>query len=79
MAEDDLDLNTFRNIRRSKLYKFPAHTMMFPCVEYILWIVRHTDLETIYILNSKGHQITSFEGSIIASYYHLEDEDRSLD
>jgi hypothetical protein len=66
-GEDDPDLKMFRNIKRSKLYKVAAHTTVFPCAEAISWIVKHVDLETRFILNAKGHPITSFQASIIAS------------
>jgi hypothetical protein len=60
MAEDDPNLKMFRNIKRSKIYKVAAHAIVFPCAEFVLWIMKYIDLETIYILNSKGHPITSF-------------------
>jgi len=79
MEGDDPDLKTFINIKRSKLYKFAAHTTMFPFVEAISWITKQDVLEMRYILNDKVHPITSFEALIIYSCYHLEDGERPLD
>jgi hypothetical protein len=74
-AEDDSDLQTFINIRKSKLYKVATHVVVFPCAKAISWIVRHVRLETRYILNSKEHPIASFEASTITSCYHLENRE----
>jgi hypothetical protein len=69
----------FKNIRRSKLYKFAENVAVFPYIEVISCIMKYVDMETIFIVNSKGHPITYFQASIIASRYHLEDEERSFD
>jgi hypothetical protein len=54
-----------------------AHAAVFPYAKAISWIVRHAELETRYIINSKEHPIASFEASIITSCYHLENRERS--
>jgi hypothetical protein len=79
MEKDNLNLQMFINIRKSKLYKMETHTAVFPCVKAISLIVRHANMETRYILHSKIHPITFFKDFIITSYYHLEDEEKLLD
>jgi len=41
--------------------------------------VKHVDLETKYILNARDHPITSFEVSIIYSFYYLDIGERSIE
>jgi len=77
--EDEYELKVFNNIRKSKLYNLVTHAMVFSCVEAISWIVQHVDLETRYILNSRDYPIESFHPSYIASYYHLDKGEISLD
>jgi len=50
----------------------------FFCVDAISWIVWHVDLDNRHIMNSKGQPTTSFQASDIASYYHLDKWDLSL-
>jgi hypothetical protein len=78
LPEDNPDLKTFRNIRRSKLYKFATHATMFACVEAISRIVKNVNMEITFILNSQGHPIISFQDSLISSCYHLEDVEKAL-
>jgi hypothetical protein len=77
--EDNSNLNIFKNIRRSKLYKVTTHAIAFSCIEAISWIFSHVNLETKYILNVRDHPITSFQASNIASFYHLDKGERSID
>jgi hypothetical protein len=79
LPKDDPNFNTYKNIRRFILYKVTAHASIFPYVEAISWIVNHADLDTRYILNVQGFPITSFQASVIFSYYHLEEGEKVLD
>jgi len=78
-AKDDPNIQIFRNIRKSKLHRVATHATIFPCTNAISWIVWHVDLDNRYILNTKERPITSFQESNIASFYHLEKGDLSLD
>jgi hypothetical protein len=60
VAEDDSDLKIFKNIRKSKLHKVVAHATVFPYAEAISWIVRHVNLNTRYILNTRENLIAAF-------------------
>jgi hypothetical protein len=50
--ENNSDLNIFKNIKRSKLYKVEAHTQVFPCKKDISWILNHMELEKYHLMRS---------------------------
>jgi hypothetical protein len=56
-----------------------AHAAVFPCVDEITWILKHVDLDNIYILNTRGDPITSFQVTDLEKYYHLEKGTQKLD
>jgi len=59
-AEDHDELKIFRNIRRYKIFIVESHDVVFPCVDAIIWIINHVDLENRCVCNARGEPITSF-------------------
>jgi hypothetical protein len=78
-AEDQDELQIFKNIQRSGLHRVASHVAVFPCVDAIVWILKHVDLENRYILNARGDPIASFQVVDLEKYYHLEKGTQKLD
>jgi hypothetical protein len=75
----DLDLEVYRAIKKSKLYKVATHAIMFPYAEAISWILKKDDLERRYIIDAKGKPMGSFQPLAIISFYHLVEGKKILD
>jgi hypothetical protein len=75
----DLDLEVYRAINKSKLYKVAAHAVMFPYAEAISWIIKKDDLERRYIIDAKGKPMGSFQALAIIACYHLLEGKKILD
>jgi hypothetical protein len=56
-----------------------AHAVVFPCMEVISWIVKHSYLKSRYIINTKGQPVGAFQPLTMTSYYHLEEGENILD
>jgi hypothetical protein len=59
-VEDQDELKVFRNIKKSRIHRVVACVIVFSCADAISWILKHVDLENMYICNARGEPIASF-------------------
>jgi hypothetical protein len=78
-VHDQDQLQIFNNIWKSKLHRLAACPPVLPCADAVSWIVEHVDLQNRCILTVIGEPIASFQGSDLASYYHLKKGLQQLD
>jgi hypothetical protein len=78
-AEDPSELQAFRNIRKSGIFRVAAHPTVFPCADAISWILKNADVDNRYIFNTRKEPIASFRPDDLAKCYHLEAGNKKLD
>jgi hypothetical protein len=71
-TKDQNEIKIIKNIQRSGLHRVAAREFMFPCVDVISWVLKHVDLDNLYIPNAKWDPITSFQEVDLEKYYHFE-------
>jgi hypothetical protein len=71
-VEDPKELQAFRNIKKSGIFRVASHPTMFPCADVISWILKNVNIDNKYIFNIRKEPITSFRPDDLAKRYHLE-------
>jgi len=67
-AEDPRELHAFRNIRKSGIFRVAVHSTVFPCAEAISWILKNTDVDNMYIFNTRKESTTSFKPNDLVKF-----------
>jgi hypothetical protein len=78
-AEDPDELQAFKNIRKSGIFRVATHPTVFPCTDAISWILKNTDISSRYICNTRKEPIASFRPEFLAKCYHIEEGSKRLD
>jgi hypothetical protein len=52
-AEDPGELQAFKNIIKSGIFRVAAHPTVFPCADAISWILKNTYVDNRYIFNAR--------------------------
>jgi hypothetical protein len=54
MEEEELDeLQVFKNIKKSGIFRVAAHPTVFPCADTISWILKNIDINSQYVYNAR--------------------------
>jgi hypothetical protein len=77
--EDQDELNIFKNIRRSRIFRVTARTDVLPFIDPISWIFKNIYLRNIYVCNSRKEPIASFMPKYLEKFYHLEKGTKKLE
>jgi hypothetical protein len=51
-VEEPDELQAFKNIRKSGIFRVEAHPMVFPCADAISWILKNIDINSRYVCNA---------------------------
>jgi hypothetical protein len=78
-TEDPDELQAFKNIRKSWIFRVATHPTIFPCTDAISWILKNTDISNRYICNMRKEPIASFRPDSLAKCYHIEEGSKRLD
>jgi hypothetical protein len=73
------DLQAFRNIRKSRIFRVASHLTIFPCTYSISWILNNSNISSKYVCNMSKEPIDSFILDYLTKCYHIEEEHKSLD
>jgi hypothetical protein len=52
-SEDPGELQEFKNIRKSGIFRVATHPTIFPCADAISWILKNADVDSRYIFNAR--------------------------
>jgi hypothetical protein len=78
-AKEPDELQVFKNIRKSGIFKVETHPTMFPYAFSIAWILKNIDVNGRHIWNARKEPITSFRPKYLAKCYHIEKGSKRLD
>ena len=52
-AEEPDELQVFKNIKKSGIFRVAAHPTVFPCADTISWILKNIDINSQYVYNAR--------------------------
>jgi hypothetical protein len=73
-----LDNQVFSNIRRSYIHMVESRTPIFPCIEFLKWLIDHTDTHKFLINDENGGCVGVFLSVKVQKYYKLRDPEEWL-
>jgi hypothetical protein len=59
-AEEPDELQAFKNIKNSGVFRVATHPTVFPCAGAISWILKNIDINSRYVSNTQNEPIASF-------------------
>ena len=77
--EEPDELQVFRNIGKSGIFRVAAHPTVFPCADTISWILKNIDINSQCVCNARKEPIASFQTDDLAKCYHIDVGNKRLD
>jgi hypothetical protein len=78
-VEESDEIQAYRNIKKSGIFRVETHPTVFPCVDSISWILKNIDINSRYVCNARKEPIASFRPKFLAKFYHIEEGNKRLD
>jgi len=80
IESEELDeLQAFRNIKKSGIFRLAAHPAVFSCADAISWILKNIHINSQYVCNARKEPMASFKPNDLARCYHIEVGIKTLD
>jgi hypothetical protein len=77
--KDPDELQVFKNIMKSSIFRVVAHPTILPCAYDISWIMKNTNLNNVHVYNSRKEPIASSRSENLAKCFHIEEGIKRLD
>jgi len=73
------DIVIWNNIRKSQINQAGARPCIISCADIIEVIIKQTNIDNRWIVNTKGHPIASFQPSSLDLCYKFLDAEKIMD
>jgi len=73
------ELQVFKNINKSNIFRVATQPTIFPCADEISYILKNTNLNDRYTCNTRKYPIASFRPENLSKCYHIEEGIKRLD
>jgi len=73
------ELKVFKNIIKLGIHGVASCVVVFPCGYSIAWILKHVELDNMYICNARWYPLDCFQSFDLEKLYHIDKGTWKLD